>query len=737
MNKHKLFALPLLLMATVSGAEAQEITAPSVKTPTTFAIIIDSKSYDKAREAVDEYRQSVEADGLGTYLAVDDWKSPQPIRELLQQWHNDKKAPLEGCVLVGDVPIAMVRDAQHFSSAFKMDQEHDWKESSIPSDRYYDDFDLTFDYLKQDSTIALYHYFTLRADSKQYLSPDIYSARIKPLELEGVDKYELLRKFLKKAVALKKEDANNVVDKLTVARGNAYNSEDQAAWAGEQLALREQLPAIFLPGGTSKFLDFDFADAVKGLYLNEVQAPGLDIMLYHHHGSEERQYLNSYPKSNTLNKGIEGVKFNARSEVSYLNRRRKMSREAAIDSVARRYGIPREWCANTFDKEVWAADSIIDRGMDIYTTDIHGLKPQARFVLFDACYNGSFHVKDYVAGAYIFSEGRTIATIGCTVNTIQDKWPDEFYGLMGAGMRVGHVNRMNCFLENHMSGDPTYRFASNAPCKFDINEALVLKAGNAGFWKKQLKHEMPDVQALALRQLSDADYPGLPELLEETYFSSPSFIVRLQAMRLLYLNYPEKSERVITAAINDGYELIRRFATEYCELHGSPKCAEALVSAYLERGTEMRMNFRAISGLDAFDAEVVKDLAKKLSEGRAFYDRKYMEKLEKSLEYPAEEKAERVKLINSSDPKRSRLKLAVRRFRNGPYTFGIDLLTNYVTDTTRPKEVRVIAAEALGWYGGHYLKQDIIDKLNTIRVADSDVQNELTKTLNRLTGKRR
>ena len=38
----------------------------------------------------------------------------------------------------------------------------------VPSDRYYDDFGLKFDYIKQDSLIPDYHYMTLRADSKQY-----------------------------------------------------------------------------------------------------------------------------------------------------------------------------------------------------------------------------------------------------------------------------------------------------------------------------------------------------------------------------------------------------------------------------------------------------------------------------------------------------------------------------------------------------------------------------------------
>ena len=173
----------------LQGMQAQTVVKPTVKSKTTFAIVVDQKSYDAAKAEIDAYRASVENEGLGTYLLIDDWKRPEPIREQLIKLHADKKAPLEGCVLVGDIPIAMVRDAHHLSSAFKMNPKMDWQRSSIPSDRYYDDFGLTFDYIKQDSVIADYHYVSLRADGDQYIMPDIYSARIRPLKVEGMDKY--------------------------------------------------------------------------------------------------------------------------------------------------------------------------------------------------------------------------------------------------------------------------------------------------------------------------------------------------------------------------------------------------------------------------------------------------------------------------------------------------------------------------------------------------------------------
>ena len=180
MKKYILLAIATLCLHIL---QAQTVILPSIKTKTTFAIVVDQKSYDEVKSEIDAYRSSIENEGLGTYLLIDNWKRPESIREQLIKLHKNEKAPLEGCVFIGDIPIPMIRDAHHLSSAFKMSPKANWQKSSIPSDRYYDDFGLTFDYIKQDSLIPDYHYMTLRADSKQYISPDIYSARIRPLHL--------------------------------------------------------------------------------------------------------------------------------------------------------------------------------------------------------------------------------------------------------------------------------------------------------------------------------------------------------------------------------------------------------------------------------------------------------------------------------------------------------------------------------------------------------------------------
>ena len=319
----KIIAFASFALILSQGLTAQTIIKPSIKTKTTFAIVTDSKSYEQAKNEIEAYRTSVENEGLGTYLLIDDWKSPQPIRELLIRLHEDKKAPLEGCVFVGDIPIPMLRDTQHLCSAFKMNPSMPWHRSSVPSDRYYDDFDLKFDYLKQDSIYTDYHYLSLRADGSQYLSPDIYSGRIRPLRAEGMDKYQLLRDYLKKIVAEKQQ--NNVLDQLTMARGHGYNSEDPLAWSGEQLALREQFPQLFLPGNKVKFYDFVFQFPTKLLYLNEIQREDLDVMLFHHHGGTDAQYINGYQVPTNVLANIESIKLYIRSKVP--GRAEKVGRE--------------------------------------------------------------------------------------------------------------------------------------------------------------------------------------------------------------------------------------------------------------------------------------------------------------------------------------------------------------------------------------------------------------------------
>ena len=79
------------------------------------------------------------------------------MRDVLRKLYAENA--LEGCVFIGDVPIAMITKAQHLTSAFKMDErDHPLHETSVPSDRFYDDFDLQF--VPQGTpSQGLFHYY--------------------------------------------------------------------------------------------------------------------------------------------------------------------------------------------------------------------------------------------------------------------------------------------------------------------------------------------------------------------------------------------------------------------------------------------------------------------------------------------------------------------------------------------------------------------------------------------------
>ena len=193
-----------LLIWVIPGFGKVKIQKPRSQHVTAFAIIVDEMTLEKTGGAVEAYRDALEADGLSTYIVSGNWKNPDEVKaEIIKL--NKRKPVLEGVVFIGDIPVALIRNAQHMTTAFKMNEdEFPFPESSVPSDRFYDDLHLTFDFICQDSVNTSHFYYKLREDSPQQLRPTFYSGRIKYPEARGGDKYEAIAKYLAKAVREKK-----------------------------------------------------------------------------------------------------------------------------------------------------------------------------------------------------------------------------------------------------------------------------------------------------------------------------------------------------------------------------------------------------------------------------------------------------------------------------------------------------------------------------------------------------
>ena len=189
-----------LLLCGALVLQAQTFVKPAMKvTETSFAVITDKGTYQACEADLKAYQETLGAEGLPTFIVYNDWKKPEDVKKVIAKLY--KKNNLEGVVFVGNVPIAMIRKAQHMTSAFKMDEvEHPFRESSVPSDRFYDDFDLKFDFLKQDSVENNFFYYNLAIESPQKIQCDIYSARIKAID-NGEDAYAQISRYLKKAIA--------------------------------------------------------------------------------------------------------------------------------------------------------------------------------------------------------------------------------------------------------------------------------------------------------------------------------------------------------------------------------------------------------------------------------------------------------------------------------------------------------------------------------------------------------
>lgn len=731
----KKLSLFMLCCLQIVGMTAQTIIQPTVKTPTSFAIVIDETSFNKTKDAVLAYRDVVEADGLATYIIHDNWKSATDIRDLLEKLHLQKKLPLEGAVFVGDIPVPMLRDAQHMTSAFKMDQRRNWQQSSVPSDRYYDDFGLKFDFLKQDSILPLYFYYSLRADSEQKVSPDIYSGRIKPLEKGKEDKYVQLEKYLKKVVAERTSNASNIIDNFTMARGHGYNSESKVAWSSEQIALSQQFPELFKPGNTVRFYDFETEWPVKGSILGEAMRPELDILLLHHHGANDMQFLNGYKSGSDVNTSKENIKLYLRSKIKSAVDHGK-DKEETIRYYMDYLDIPRDWCEEAFDPKKIEEDSLLNLEMDIHVADILKIKPNARFVIFDACFNGSFYEDENIVGAYIFNDGKTIATQGNTVNALQDKWPDEFLGLLNSGLRVGLWNKQTGYLETHITGDPTFHFKNRSNIDFDINAAMTQNLKNNKFWLKKLKSGNADIQAISLRILSDNGYPEISGLLKDTYFSSPYMTVRMECLRLLAQLDNDDFITVLQASVKDSYELVRRLSVEYIEQNGSEKLIPSFVNSLFEDNSSERVQFKireAIKhmNLDALAKEIDAQYAARKEN---IYDRDRIEKYLKLIEsYKQSERDDIVAMFDKST-KAGAVRLNIVQFRNHPATKFAEDLLRFAEDKSQDVKMRIMAVETLGWYKFSYKRPMIIEKLQAI--ADSQeneaLAHEAAKSVNRL-----
>ncbi len=728
--------LVLFCSMILSGiaATAQSVINPSVKSSSTFAIVIDSKTYEAVKNEVAAYKSSIETDGLGTYIVHHDWKSPDEIRDILKKLYNTPKNPLEGAVFIGNIPVPMIREAQYLTSTFKMVETIRWDRSSVPSDRFYDDFDLEFEFLKQDEDADRKNlfYYKIKPESPQYIEMDIYSARIKPPADDQQSSTEQIRKFLQKAVAAKKE--NNPLDHMIVSTGHGYNSNSTISWAAEVAAIRTNFPALFTTGHSIKFLNYRNTDFLKNFLLTELKREALDLAFMTGHGTATLQLLNGYPDVSSPQPSMENVARYIRSKMRNAQESGRNLEEVKA-GFQNSLGLNDKWFEDAFVQEKIVEDSVFNDNLDIQIRDLKNIN--ARVAYLNSCLTGSFQLDDYLAGHYPFSDGRNIAAFANTVGVLQDLWGIELLGILQHGARIGHLLKKTAYLETHIIGDPTYHFQADKQAYY--NRIMGDRNTSAKEWQKLLKTGDADLQSYALTELfktrPEAQFAG--QLLD-IFTNNPYESVRTQAYFLLRRYENTDLDRLIMLALSDNYEYIKRKATYDIAEKGDDKLFADMLAFYVSNQEMKRVIYKLDWCIPFFNQDVaIKEtdrLLKNDPDKKELYD-----KLTRKLSYEKQKLSKMEANFRNEKATEKELISDLRTLRAYRYHQMVPAVLELAADDKRPEQARVTALEALSWFGFSYHKNDILDLCKKLSVnADAAVAAQALKTINVIkdTGKR-
>lgn len=719
----------------ICAAAAPVVEAPAKKgLPTSFAIITDNATYQHTRPAMMRYRDAVEADGLSTYIVRDDWKSPSEVRQAIAELRR-QSPELEGVVFVGDIPVAMVRNGQHMTTAFKMDEtRYPWEDSSVPSDRFYDCPDLQFRFVRQDTALTHLYYYELEEDCPQTLNPAIYSARIRYPRLRGGDKYEAIAKFLDKAAKAKGAMKSDKLDRVVSFNGHGYNSDCLMMWMDEEKAYRENFPLAFDSARGFKHLNFRMEHPAKVRLFDELLNPEVDLFMFHEHGGPTTQYINGERPALS-----DAVRYASLKSYIYSRLKRSVAKGQTLDKAKadymKKFGVTEAFFADYNDPAWWRNDSLETAAINIEAEEFHHRTTNPKMVMFDACYNGSFHEDDYIAGEYLFNDGGTLAAQGNTRNVLQDRWTIEMLGLLSHGLRAGHYNRMVATLEGHLMGDPTLRFS---PVEANTIAAdVTLRKGDTPYWQSLLDSPYADIRSLALRMMVDADTARtLSPMLLEVYRTSPYNTVRMEAVKLLSRYRNADFTEAVRLGLNDPYELVARICADYAGFIGDRALLPAMMQAYLDGNERNRVSYKVSHALPLFPrAEVAGALNAYYAQANRLNADAEKAEVAKGLEWSLDRAdATRDDIVDKTLKEGSRLQ-SIRYVRNNPFHPHADIFMAVVADPANSEAIRVTMAEALGWFTLSVRRNDIAAFCRDM-IARPDtpapLRAELTQTLRRL-----
>ncbi|WP_052258479.1 hypothetical protein [Sphingobacterium sp. T2] len=704
-------------------AFGQQITYPTRQIKDrSFAIIVDNRTYAQCKEELTLYRQVVEKEGLPTFIVSGNWSSPEQVKIEIFKLYKIHK--LEGIVLIGDIPIVMVRKGQHLATAFKMDENLDIRESSIPSDRFYDDFDLTFDFIKKDEKDSLLFYYNLGINSANKIQSEIYSARIKPIAAEGKNSYQQISHYLKKVITAHTE--NNRISNVLTYLGDGTLSNSLAAWTPELYRLEEQFPNTFKSGKQAQSFRFDSWNYPKDELINQFRRKDLDIAFIHEHGMPEHMFISGDIPSQYLEEHFQALQYSLKKLAGRLINDSK-AQEKFYDTYVSKYNLAPSILDGYDSRDFKEQDSLRNNRQGIVVTEVDEIKPNVRLTIFDACYNGDFREKDYIAGRFIFSQGKALVALANSVSILQDVNTTHLIGTLGMGVSVGKWAQQNYVLESHLIGDPTFTFAKNSGEDWSW---VFREKNNRKLVAALRKAQKADARNIIFTQLYKNNFAGLPKLLAKEYHQSNYVTTRYTCLHLANLIGGDFQLNMLKRSCKDSDEFIRRHSINTMSKVGHPSLLPYILEAYIENQQASRVLFSIKMSLYSFNQKLIKEEAEKVFAQAPVVDKtKFKEKFYDDQFQGFYQNLDSIIF----DSKNSLRTLAISSLKNVNYHPSVDKYLTMVKDNKEDVTMRIAMLQSLAWFGQSYRKMEILQACEEIANATDipeEVKTQALRTLN-------
>ena len=270
-----------------------------------------------------------------------------------------------------------------------------------------------------------------------------------------------------------------------------------------------------------------------------------------------------------------------------------------------------------------------------------------------------------------------------------------------------------------------------------LSTDITIHKDDKAYWKNLLNSPYADVQSLAMRMLADADtQKELSPLLLKKYRESGFNTVRMEAIKLLSRYQDDNFIEALREGLNDTYEMVARQSAIYAGFVGDDSLLPAIVEALVEHNERLRVQMSANKALSLYPKEKVE---KTIEDFYAKVDRlnenEEKKRLLRSLErmFVQEAKVHQT-LMDVAAPEAKRIS-AIRNVRNYTFHFHVDDYLNVIRDAGNPQEVRVVMAEALGWFTNSVQRPHILEEIKKMQQTANlpeDLKAELEQTIKRL-----